>query len=83
MVWRNGAARTGGEKRSGGAAKGIPRNLLTAAVAVGKTVVVPTMHPASTWTVGFCAETTVLRIRQAAMVSNLMMNVESSKREEG
>ena len=53
IVRGKGAGSTGGEKRSGGeTAKGTPKNWLTTAVAVGKRVVVPTTHPASTWTVG-------------------------------
>lgn len=47
---------SGGKNRSGGAAKGIPRNLLTVAVAEGKLVVVPTITPDGNVTVGACAE---------------------------
>ena len=41
------AGLTGGEKRTGGAANGIPRNLLTVIEDEGRLVVVPTMTPES------------------------------------
>jgi hypothetical protein len=47
----------GGLNRSGGdCAKGIPRNSLTGAVAVGRVTAVPTITPASIVTVGFQAD---------------------------
>jgi hypothetical protein len=47
----------GGLNRSGGdCAKGIPRNSLTGAVAVGSDTAVPTITPASIVTVGFHAD---------------------------
>ena len=53
----HGAGWLGGEKRSGGeAANGIPRYLLTAAIAEGSRVVVPTTAPEPIVTVGRVAE---------------------------
>lgn len=43
----HGAGLTGGEKRTGGAANGIPRNLLTVTVDEGRLVVVPMTTPES------------------------------------
>ncbi len=52
---------TGGANRSGGAAKGIPRNLLTVAVELGKCVVVPITTPASSVAVGAATDTGAAR----------------------
>ena len=52
------AGGAGGENRTGGdAANGMPRYLLTATVAEGRIVVVPTITPDATVTVGSTAET--------------------------
>ena len=60
MGWAAFPGWTGGENRSGGDwANGIPRNLLTEAVAVGRVVVVPITTPISMLALGDWATTAV------------------------
>lgn len=51
----HGVGLTGGEKRFGGAANGIPRNLLTVTFDDGRLVVVPRMTPESSVAEGIVA----------------------------
>lgn len=75
----------GGAKRSGGdRAKGIPRNLLTAAVAEGKVVCVPTSGPEARVTVGASvawlavgAEAAVEMTKKIAIVSRSAEAIET------
>ena len=60
----------GGAKRAGGdRAKGIPRNLLTAAVAEGKVVCVPTSSPEARVTVGACVSWLAVGAKAAVEVT--------------